>query len=279
MFESKTSPAPEVAGPENAGPYRQDNTLDLSAFDNPSMDNASLNNATTRNGTSRKSTAWRLSLGGAVLMAGICCAGFGLGMGNSDESEHPNWQHVAAATDASQEGMNQFVRATAAGTTETLPAIELTSADANRMATWRVRAALMRNDLAAATAALQAAQVIPVSPGTDVQPPNLNTSPELVAALQDGRTELFQMELFDCCQEDGDVVEVGVNGNHFATVPIMNAGTLLSMPLSSGDNTVTVRGVRDGRGGVTLSVRTSRGDFFARKLRVGEECQLGVTVR
>ena len=137
----------------------------------------------------------------------------------------------------------------------------------------------MRNDLTAANEALQAAQSIAASVDSDAVLPDLESDPDLASALEQGRKELFQIELFDCCQEDGDVVEVFVNGSPFATVPIINAGTLLSMPLSPGENTITIQGTQDGRGGVTLSFRTSRGDFFARRMRVGQAYHLGVTVQ
>jgi hypothetical protein len=131
-----------------------------------------------------------------------------------------------------------------------------------------------------ATALLQAAQKMPsASQNPDVQPPQIVADSDLAAALRDGRQELFQIELFDCCDEDGDIVEVIVNGSSFATVPIMHGGTMLSIPLERGNNTVTIRGVKDGGGGVTLSFRTSRGDYFARSMRVGEQYQMGVVVR
>ena len=137
----------------------------------------------------------------------------------------------------------------------------------------------MRNDPGTATSILQTAQRIPKAPEGDVQLPTLAADGELAGALKDGRKELFQIELFDCCQEDGDVVDVLVNGSHFSTVPITNAGTLLSIPLSSGNNTITVLGSQDGRGGVTLSLRTSRGEFFARRMHVGEAYEMGVLVQ
>ena len=274
MLEQHTSPAPEPTGPQNSVHCREANDMEF-----PTIHERANNNSTESNEASRKSGGWATLLGSAVITAFLLVGGPSLLRSASDESQHPNWQHVSAAADASTEGMSQLVRITAAGTEETLTSIEVTPADADRTTTRRVRAALMRNDIAAATIALQAAQRIPSSPDTDVQQPDLSTDPELVAALQEGRKELFQIELFDCCQEDGDVVEIDVNGGYFATVPIMHAGTLLSIPLSSGHNTVTVRGTHDGGGGVTLSFRTSRGDFFARHLRVGEAYQLGVTVQ
>ena len=138
---------------------------------------------------------------------------------------------------------------------------------------------MLRNDLAAATAVLSSQQLVPNVYPEKVVMPDLATSPDLAAELKEGRKQLFGIELFDSCDEDGDIVEVLVNGNLFATVPIMHVGTKLSIPLSPGKNTIAVRGARDGGGGVTLSFRTSRGDFFARHMRVGQEYRMGVMVQ
>ena len=70
-----------------------------------------------------------------------------------------------------------------------------------------------------------------------------------------------------------------MNGKSFAAVPIMHQGTMLSIPLDRGSNTITVRGVKDGGGGVTLSFRTSRGEYFARYMAVGEEHHMSVVVQ
>jgi len=274
MLEQNTSPVPESAGPHNGVHFRDDSDIEL-----PASDESLSSDALGSNQVPEKLPGWLKLLGGAVLTAGILIGGLGLLPGGSDESQHPNWQHVTAATDASKAGMSQLVHLSAAGTTETVKSVEVTSVDADRTLTWEIRQALLRGDLGGATRTLQAAQRIPASPDGDVQLPDLAADADLVRALKDGRKELFQIELFDCCHEDGDVVEVLVNGSHFATIPIMNAGTLLSIPLGSGNNAITVRGTRDGGGGVTLSFRTSRGDFFARHLRVGEAYQLGVVVQ
>jgi hypothetical protein len=59
----------------------------------------------------------------------------------------------------------------------------------------------------------------------------------------------------------------------------MHGGTTLSIPLQRGTNRVTIRGVTDGGGGITLSFRTSRGEYFARAMQVGEAYPMEVVVR
>ncbi len=196
------------------------------------------------------------------------------------EKQHDNWQFVAAATDASSDTVQQLIHVDASGSAQSTSLLTLTRTELNRRTTQDVQSALKKDDLVTATAFLQAAQRIPTAAeNPDVRPPVLRADLAMTAAIRDGRSELFQIELYDCCAEDGDIVEISVNGEHFATVPIMHAASLVSIPLQRGQNTVTVRAVNDGGGGVTLSLRTSRGDYFARYMYVGETHQMGVIVQ
>ena len=272
MSKPSISLVPELARPNQNGPRLSEDDIVVPSIES---DSDRTSNATDR--VPQNARGWIAPLGIAVVTAGLL-GGFVPWSGGSDESHHPNWQHVQAATDAATTNANPLTKVLASEPTSTSAYIEVSAADVDRSATRNIRSALQRNDMAAATNALQAAQRIS-SPETGVVLPNLRDDPKLALALEQGRKELFQIELFDCCQEDGDVVAIIVNGSPFATVPIMNAGTLLSMPLSSGENTITIQGTQDGRGGVTLSFRTSRGDFFAGRMRVGEAYQLGITVQ
>jgi len=219
-------------------------------------------------------------LGIAALVGALVVGGWFAMRDSSLEQQHPDWQHVAAANEASDGGTHQLIHVDGRAASQALPSIEITYADANKMATRQVRRALMRNDLVTATAALQQAQNIPgAAQNSDVHLPEITQDADLALAFKQGRKELFQIQLFDCCDEDGDFVEVLVNGASYATVPITHRGTMLSIPLNRGHNSVTIRGVKDGGGGVTLSLRTSRGDYFARAMGVGEEHQMGVVVQ
>lgn len=273
MCKPSISLVPELAKSEQNGPR-----LSVGDIMVPYIESDSDRTSNATEPTPHNAHGWIAPLGMAVVTAGILLGGFGLWSGGTDESQHPNWQHVQAATDASTTNANPLTRVKANEPTSISASIEVAAADVNRSATRKIRSALQRNDITAANIALQAAQRTS-SPETGVVTPDLHDDPNLALALEQGRKELFQIELFDCCQEDGDVVAIIVNGSPFATVPIMNAGTLLSIPLSSGENTITIQGTQDGRGGVTLSFRTSRGDFFAGRMRVGEAYQLGVTVQ
>ena len=91
-----------------------------------------------------------------------------------------------------------------------------------------------------------------------------------------GDTKFFHIYLYDCCDEDGDVVEVILNGEVFAVVPITHAGATLSVPVGGSGTSVSLRGVRDGGGGITVACRTSQGDFFTKSMTPGETQVIGL---
>lgn len=280
MSDRDLSPLSDSPRPETAGHQRIEDDIELP----PSIESDSAGGETeawsTGHDGQRKPNRFPSFAGAAALIAAIAVGGWFLIPNSSTESQHPNWQHVAAATDASSADANQLVLLDASGDTQTLPTVEISSADLDRTATRKVRAALRRDNLILATAELQAAQSLAsASQNPEVRPPELVANSDVVAALKDGRQELFEIELFDCCDEDGDVVEVIVNGSPFATVPILHGGTKVAVPLAQGNNKIAIRGVKDGGGGVTLSFRTSRGDYYARSMRVGEQYEMGVVVR
>lgn len=280
MSDRDLSPLSDSSRPQSAGHQRIDDDIELP----PSTESDSVGGETeawsTGHDGPRNPNRFPPFVGAAALIAAIAIGGWFLSPNSSTENQHPNWQHVAAATDASSADANQLVLLDASGDTQTLPTVEVSSADLDRSATRNVRAALRRDNLILATAELQAAQSLASSSqNPEVRPPELVANSDVVAALKEGRQELFEIELFDCCDEDGDVVEVIVNGSPFATVPILHGGTKVAVPLAQGNNKIAIRGVKDGGGGVTLSFRTSRGDYYARLMRVGEQYEMGVIVR
>jgi hypothetical protein len=99
----------------------------------------------------------------------------------------------------------------------------------------------------------------------------------MVQEIAQEQAQFVKVFLFDCCDEDGDVAEVLVDGHPFIIVPLTNRGATVSIPVSKGKaTTLSIRGRVDGRGGgVTVGVRDSMGDFFMRALREGETAYLG----
>lgn len=271
------SPTPDPLRPQGAGHYRADDDIELPPLDD-SNPNADAKQWSTGAPPPRNPRGLGSILGGAALIGAIVVGGWFYLGGSSAEKQHENWQHVAAAAKASNDNAQQLVRLDTTGASAATSSLELSAADVNRTAMQQIRMSLLRNDLISASAALQAAQGLPSpSVNPDVVLPTIDAA--AAKEIKEGRKELYQIELFDCCHEDGDIVEVLVNGQSFAAVPIMHQGTMLSIPLDRGNNTITVRGVKDGGGGVTLSFRTSRGEYFARYMAVGEEHHMSVVVQ
>ncbi len=280
MPDHDFSPVPDSPQPQGAGHYRADDDIEVPLSGEREPDAVETTRWSDKASGGSKATGFSPRLGGAILLASVLVGGWFLMPAGSAEKAHPNWTHVAAAAEASDDATSQLIHLDRAGNSQVLSSLEVSRADLKRSATRKVRVALGRGDAVTATAELQAAQSMPrAAENPDVRLPEIEAEGELAGALKEGKQELFEIELFDCCDEDGDIVEVKVNGASFATVPIVHGGTKLAIPLKQGSNTVTIRGVRDGGGGVTLSFRTSRGDYYARSMRVGQEYQMGVVVR
>jgi len=215
------------------------------------------------------------------------------GLGN-DETSAPNWPHVQAATES---GRTMQWLATG-GVGNLSDHIYLSEDDLDIDTTRAIQQALARGDHAAADAIFQTVR----SPDSDVagDPPTGDPKADPVAAeisaestiplatltpgmrseIQRGDTRFFHIHLYDSCYEDGDVVEVLINGQPMFVVPLTNVGTTLTVPISSSQATVVaLRGIRDGRGGITVACRTSRGEGFIRVMAPGEIQPLGVVTQ
>lgn len=215
---------------------------------------------------------------GLVVAAALAVAGSWYFGSSSAEVNHPNWPHVVAATEAADAGTGSLVHVDLGGTEQVTSEILLSADDLDTQTTEAVRQSIQQSDPQATVAQIQAAQQLPVP---DVEPEIAPIAPEseLHEDIEEGRVKFYQMQLFDCCDEDGDVVEVVVNGQPFMTVPIFHEGATVSIPLQPGTNSVAIRGVEDGGGGITVSFQTQEGHYFSRRLRVGQTHDMGVIVQ
>ena len=214
-----------------------------------------------------------------LLAVGIGIASFFVGP--STESNHENWKHVSAAQIASDVHQAEtFLHVDTTGQIAEVATIELTTSDVDRNATSRVRRSLRSANVGEANAAIQAAQQISPDPKIEFKEtqPALPPSADILTAIKDGDAEFFHLHMFDSCYEDGDVIQVSVGGQVYATVPLTHAGSTISIPLQSGMTPIAIRGIRDGGGGITIQFTSSQGDYFCRAMDVGEEYHLGVVV-
>lgn len=86
-----------------------------------------------------------------------------------------------------------------------------------------------------------------------------------------GNATFHRFLIYDFWDQDGDVVEIAVNGTTLGIVAMSNRGTHLTLPLRPGETArVSIRAVRDGGGGVTLGARSSVGEARTRIMAVGE---------
>jgi hypothetical protein len=141
-----------------------------------------------------------------------------------------------------------------------------------------VASALRAGDLPAVEKAIREAQSIPFNePDPTVKPTlSVGLNPDL---LRQG-TDFYHIYLYDSCDEDGDIVELLLDGVPFAAVPLTHRGATLSVPVSRSVPTqISVRGVHDGGGGITVACRTSQGDFFSRTMAAGEVQSLAIAVK
>ena len=215
----------------------------------------------------------------------------------------PNWKQVAELTAKHRAGEvdRTAVMKIRAGADPTIvSSITLSDTDVDTKTTAAVRDALQRNDVAAAEAALQAAQHTPsgsvpeaihkamslgdpdaitkmheVPAGEEPQPVQPKISAGMADTIRAGDTKFFHIFLYDNCVEDGDIVRVVINGEPFAVAPLTRQGMTLSIPVNSGQTfEVRLAGIRDGGGGITVACQTSDGAYFSRAMEPGEEAPL-----
>lgn len=98
---------------------------------------------------------------------------------------------------------------------------------------------------------------------------------QLAKDLQSGKTTLVWVKLFDDLAEDGDVVQFS-SGQFAIQVPLRHAPTVFAVPMNTA-STMSVTGITDGGGGITLGLETSTGVVTFPVLAVGETISLGVS--
>lgn len=264
---------PQVRGPIPAGPRlataaRAESLAHVEARAEPSDTTAPARAAAA------SGTAWKAAIGLLAAVLGYA-AFFGSGA-PSGEVDTPNWSaHVEPAQRAYRDDAAKPLRwldhggVAHAGDTIAYGAADLDDATAHA-----VREAVAAGDPDRAVAALFAAQEFA---GRDRATPRPVASPALKSALARPDLRFVRVYLFDACFEDGDVVELFLDDDLIAAVPLANAGATLTLPVPAGGRArIVLRGHTDGGGGITVGCRTSQGDFFCRPMTVGEVQPVGI---
>lgn len=287
MAQPEMSPMPHGSRAELGGQRISGDDIDLPRLPSSALEAESEPVHRSRDVASAKRAEpkglWQLVMAGG-LIAALAVGGWWWYGNGAAETANPNWSYVAAAKNASAaQGAAILTHKVATGTTQLSRAVELSLADSNPNLTLTVQALIAQNDLAGANAAIQAApgiSAIAVSQtNTQQAKPQLQPGSRLVTAIRDGNKQFFQVRLFDCCAEDGDVVDLAIDGEHYARVPLTHAGTVLSIPMTPGTTILSLKGVHDGGGGITVSFETSHGEYFSQPIAEGEEFQVGVIIK
>lgn len=121
----------------------------------------------------------------------------------------------------------------------------------------------------------RASSPLPVVPPELISPapsaPQSVLTPRGQEAVRSDGWSMFSMRLIDDVDQDGDVVQISVDGVPVSYLALTHAGATLEIPLKKGEShRVTVTAVRDGVGGVTLGLQTSAGTVVSRRMLVGE---------
>ena len=207
-------------------------------------------------------------------------------VGTATESNHTNWPQVR---EASSRPPGEIRWQNRDGTIQNMAGFPLADEDEDKTTTASVKAALEANDDAKAEEIVRTAQNLtpavvtatpaipeatpapppPPAPVTEAAPV-ISLTPGMKTEIRKGDTRFFHIFLYDCCDEDGDVVEVLIDGVPFSTVTLSNQGMTLSVPVAAdGSTKIQIRGVYDGGGGITVACRTSKGQGFLRAMPVG----------
>jgi len=107
------------------------------------------------------------------------------------------------------------------------------------------------------------------------------TSPQTVDELKTGKQNLYRIYLLDFLEEDGDHVDMTVNGVDYGDLYLRNAGTSFLIPLAPGQPAdVKLLATQDGGGGgVTVGFISSLGESRTDILQVGQSEQWQVQVQ
>ena len=127
MPDRDISPIPDSPQPQGEGHYRAEDDIELPPMPESVPAGPMGSGWPDDKGGGSKSKGFSSLVGAAVLIGAIVAGGWYFMQSGSAEKAHPNWQHVAAAADASDSDTSQLVHLDAAGTSQVLPAIEVSS--------------------------------------------------------------------------------------------------------------------------------------------------------
>ena len=94
--------------------------------------------------------------------------------------------------------------------------------------------------------------------------------------LQAATERLVWLDVFDDCREDGDVVAIRTL-RYYREIPIVHAPTQIAVPVSAAEQAISLTGVYDGGGGITVAIRLNGQMVPVPRLRPGQTLSIPIT--
>ena len=94
--------------------------------------------------------------------------------------------------------------------------------------------------------------------------------------LQTATERLVWITVFDDCREDGDVVEIR-SLRYRREIPMVHAPTKIAVPVSAAEQAISLTGVYDGGGGITVAIRLNGQLVPVPRLQPGQTLSIPIT--
>lgn len=94
--------------------------------------------------------------------------------------------------------------------------------------------------------------------------------------LQAATERLVWITVFDDCREDGDIVAIRTL-RYYREIPIVHAPTQIAVPVSAAEQAISLTGVYDGGGGITVAIRLNGQMVPVPRLRPGQTLSIPIT--
>lgn len=97
------------------------------------------------------------------------------------------------------------------------------------------------------------------------------SSSKLVEKIKNGEMKFYSFKVLDSIDDDGDIVEIFIDGESFSTFVLSKSESKLSVPIEFGKSKlITVKAVRDAGDGITFGAKLINAEFMLDNLLVGE---------
>lgn len=97
------------------------------------------------------------------------------------------------------------------------------------------------------------------------------SSPVIIEKLKSGEMKFYSFRVFDSIDDDGDEVEILVDGQTYAYFVLSQTEMKLSIPIEFGESKVlTFKAIRDSGDGISFGAKIQNSDFLLDNIQVGE---------